>query len=373
MPRHRPRTSPAGRSGSWQRAAYRFAWGPSARPLVQGVFAAACELTAGKPNPDALRELGILAGAGDTEATHAPVAELERLLDRAHALGIAGLRRSFRPLARAADGSLRYQDLSTVRVYGRQSVAFAAARDLDRREFNRQFGASLLTEAGARRLLEELRARVPHAFSPGSGLELRFNPTTGPGTPPPPSSSAWARLERPVIAPLVANRRVLDLGSTGLAFPLMLLDAGAHEVVAIAPSREAADVLRTGCQLLSWRDIRPCPLQIITGGLRTLLTGELGAFEVVTACGSLTHLPEEEAARILHTAARLAPVLIVQGSEEPEVDAPDPATLYRLLRESGCADITVHAPDGLSRPLLVGYPYGAAGARYRQAPAQRPA
>ena len=360
-------------SGSWHRAAYRFGWGPGARPLVQGVFAAACELTAGKPNSEALREMGILSAESDTEATHASVAELQRLLDRAHALGIAGLRRSFRPLARAADGSLRFQDLSSVRVYGRQSVAFAAARDLDRREFNRQFDAALLTEAGARRLLEELRARVPHAFSPGTGLELGFDPTAGPGTPPSPSSSAWARLERPVIAALVAKKRVLDLGSSPLAFPLMLLGAGAGEVVAIAPSREGADVLRTGCQLLSWRDIRPCPLQVVTSGLRTLLTGELGPFDVVTACGSLSHLPEEEGARILHTAARLAPVLIVQGAEEAEGDAPGTATLYRLLLESGCSDITVHAPDGLSRPLLVGYPYAAAGARYRQAPAQRPA
>src|SRR5688572_488813 len=94
---------------AWPQAAYRYGWGPGAPALMQGVFAAAGELAAHKPNPADLRALGVLAAAGDgTRASEATPDDVERLMDRAHAAGITGVSRSFNNLVRMPDGSLRF-------------------------------------------------------------------------------------------------------------------------------------------------------------------------------------------------------------------------------------------------------------------------
>ena len=80
---------------AWPRAAYRFGWGPSAPPVLQGVFAAASELSASKLDAQTLRQLALLAPEGTgTPAADARHEEIERLMDRAHAAGITGVSRS---------------------------------------------------------------------------------------------------------------------------------------------------------------------------------------------------------------------------------------------------------------------------------------
>src|SRR5688500_1454545 len=73
---------------AWPQAAYRFAWGPTAPPLLQGVFAAAGELTAAKPDRTELEQLRLVApeGAGIAVTDPGPE-EVEELMNRAHAAG----------------------------------------------------------------------------------------------------------------------------------------------------------------------------------------------------------------------------------------------------------------------------------------------
>src|SRR5687767_11746087 len=65
---------------AWPQAAYRFAWGPTAPPLLQGVFAAAGELAAAKPDRIELERLELIApeNAAVTVADAGPD-EIERL------------------------------------------------------------------------------------------------------------------------------------------------------------------------------------------------------------------------------------------------------------------------------------------------------
>src|SRR5688500_3548638 len=150
---------------AWRRAAYRFGWGPTAPPILQGVFAAASELAASKHDAHTLRQLALLAPEGTgIPAADARPDEIERLMDRAHAAGITGVSRSFTSLVRTADGHLYFGDLSPARRHSPGSVPFVAARDEDRRLFNRTFGASVLTEATAREALQELKAMVPEGY-----------------------------------------------------------------------------------------------------------------------------------------------------------------------------------------------------------------
>jgi SAM-dependent methyltransferase len=343
-------------------AAYRFGWGPAAKPVAQGMFAAARELAADRPTRTELAHLGLMAAGPSTPAPDASVDQIETLMDRAHAAGVAGVFSSFQQIVYAEDGSLRFGDLSRARRYSRGSVNFAGARDLDRREFNRQFNASLLTEAGARALLQRLKAEVPQGYrhyAPidfGAGLTIGQIASTDSGT------GRWEFLNRHVVAPLVADKRVLDLGSNNGSMPLMMLRAGAREVVGIEYTPAIAEFARLNARILAWRDIRRYNVQILTGDMRLFVTQDLGRFDAVTAFCSLYYLPAEDMARIITKAAAMNAVLILQANEAIGDSLPGTMMdLHRIMRDHGYREIAVHTRPGFSRPLLVGYPQVAVG------------
>jgi 2-polyprenyl-3-methyl-5-hydroxy-6-metoxy-1,4-benzoquinol methylase len=359
------------RGVAWPRTAFRFGWGPAAPPLMQGVFAAAGELAARKPGHHELVELGLAGEEAAAAADDATVDEIERLMDRAHAAGVTGVSKSFRSLVRGTDGSLRFADLSAARWHPRDSVGYASARDIDRREFNRAFHATLMTEAGARRAIDELKARVPQGYRDyapidfGNGLTIGQIASTDSGT------GRWEFFNRHIVAPLVAGRRVLDLGSNNGSMPLMMLRAGASEVIAVEFTPEIADFARLNARILSWRDVRPYNIQVLTGDMRLFLTEDLGRFDVVTAFCSLYYLPEDDMARIVRKAASMNAVLVLQANEGIENGLPGKTLdLHRLMRDNGFPEIAVHTPAGFSRPLLVGYTDASTGARYRDSVAR---
>ncbi len=353
---------------AWPRAAYRFGWGPSAPPVLQGVFAAASELSASKLDAHTLRQLALLAPEGTgTPAADARPEEIERLMDRAHAAGITGVSRTFTSLIRTADGHLFFGDLSPARRHPHGSVPFVASRDEDRRVFNRTFGASVLTEATARQALQELKAKVPAGYRDYAPIDFGCGLTVGQIASTDSGTGRWDFFNGQIVGPLVAGRRVLDLGSNNGSMPLMMLRAGAREVTAIEYTPAIADFARLNAKILAWRDMRSYDIEVLTGDMRLFLTKDLGTFDVVTAFCSLYYLPEEDMARIISKAASMHAVLILQANEAVENDLPGKTLdLHRLMRDNGYPEIAVHTPAGFARPLLVGYTQITAINRYRE-------
>jgi SAM-dependent methyltransferase len=352
-------------------AAFRFGWGPTAPPLMQGVFAAAGELAAGKPASRDLVELRLASEDGTAPADGVTTDEIEQLMDRAHAAGVTGVSKSFRSLVRSADGSLRFGDLSAARRHSRDSVAYASGRDADRRDFNATFNATLMTEARARRAIQELRARVPEGYRDYAPIDFGNGLTVGQIASSDSGTGRWDFFNRRIVAPLVAGRRVLDLGSNNGSMSLMMLRAGASEVIAVESTPQIADVARLNAQILSWRDVRPYNIQVLTGDMRLFLTEDFGRFDVVTAFCSLYYLPEDDMARIVRKAATMNAVLVLQANEGIENGLPGKTLeLHRLMRDNGYPEIAVHTPAGFARPLLVGYTDASAGARYRDSVAR---
>jgi 2-polyprenyl-3-methyl-5-hydroxy-6-metoxy-1,4-benzoquinol methylase len=343
---------------AWPRVAYRFGWGPAAPPVMQGVFAAAGEITAHKPDVRELRELELIADEGQTVSPVADASpdEIERLMDRAHAAGITGLSKSFNDVVRAPDGSLRFSDLAYARKHRPGTVPFVSARDADRRDFNRVFNASLLTEATARQLLENLKATVPEGYRKYAPIDFGCGLTVGQIASTDSGTGRWEFFNRHVVAPLIAGKRVLDLGANNGSLPLMMARAGAREVVAIEFTPAIAEFARLNARILAWRDMRRYDIEILTGDMRLFLSQDLGRFDIITAFCSLYYLPEEDMARIINKAAAMNAVLILQANEAIENNLPGRTLdLHRLMRDNGYPEITLHTPAGLARPLLVGY------------------
>ena len=352
---------------AWPQAAYRFAWGPTAPPLLQGVFAAAGELAAEKPERIELEKLRLVAPDGAAvPATDAGPEEVERLMNRAHAAGITGVAASFASFVRTADGALAFGDLTRARKHQPGGVHFVAWRDRDRQAFNKTFGMAVLTEATARQSLHHLKAQVPEGYRDyapidfGNGLTIGQIASTDSGT------GRWDFFNRQVVGPLVAGKRVLDLGSNNGSLPLMMLRAGAREVVAVEFTPAIAEFARLNARILSWRDVRPYDIHVLTGDMRLFLTEDLGVFEVVTAFCSLYYLPEEDMARIIRKAAGMGAVLILQANDAIDNLPAKTLDLHRLMRDNGYPEVQVHTPAGFARPLLVGFTSLGASPRQRE-------
>ena len=338
---------------------------------MQGVFAAAAEVAADKPDPAVFRQLDLLADPGQgVPADDATSDEVERLMDHAHAAGVTGVARSFDRLVRLPDGSVRFADLSAARRHRAGAVHFAAARDEDRRAFNRRFGTSILTEAGARQALQELKAKVPEGYRDYAPIDFGCGLTIGQVASTDSGTGRWDFFNGEIVGPLVAGRRVLDLGSNNGSLPLMMLRAGASEVVAVEFTPAIADFARLNARILAWRDMRPYNIQVITGDMRVFLTQDLGAFDVVTAFCSLYYLPEDDMARIIRKAAAMNAVLVLQANEAIDNLPAKTLDLHRAMRDNGYTDISVHTPSGFARPLLVGRTQHAAAGRYHEAAAR---
>ena len=356
---------------AWPRMAYRYGWGPTAPPLMQGVFAAAGELAAHKVDPADLSRLGFLAAPGEgSPVSDAPADDVQKLMDRAHAAGVTGVSRSFKNLVRMPDGSLRFGDLSTARQHRPRSVPFVAARDEDRRAFNQTFGASLLTETSAREALQELKSNVPPGYRDYAPIDFGCGLTVGQVASTDSGTGRWDFFNGQIVGPIVSGRRVLDLGSNNGSMPLMMLRAGAREVVAIEFTPAIADFARLNARILAWRDMRSYDIQVLTGDMRLFLTQDLGTFDVVTAFCSLYYLPEDDMARIIHKAASMNAVLILQANEAIDNLPAKTLDLHRLMRDNGYSEISVHTPAGFARPLLVGHTHLAAGTRNRESAAR---
>jgi SAM-dependent methyltransferase len=344
------------------KAAYAAVWGPSAPRPLRTAFAAGARLATTSIDPARLAALGITvtnADRGELLDRAADPCDVEALMNRAHRAGVTGLRRAFDRVVTLRGGGARFRSLPDARFHRRRGLAFAAARDDDRRAFNERFGTSILTEASVREELRTRQARVKGGYrhyAPidfGGGLTLGQIASTDSGT------GRWAFFNGAIVGPLVRGRRVLDLGCNNGSLPLMMLRAGAAAVTALELSPEIADLARLNARILAWRDMRDYQIDVVTADMRRFLDGSLGRFDVVSAFCSLYYLPEADMGRVIAAAADMGATFITQ-SNDSIADLPATATqLHSLMTGHGYSDVEVYRAPGFARALLVGRPAAA--------------
>jgi 2-polyprenyl-3-methyl-5-hydroxy-6-metoxy-1,4-benzoquinol methylase len=339
----------------WPRITY-LTWGPKAPPVLQGLVAGLADWRGERITLDSAEAAQLLAPRATTQRANYTVQELEALMDSAHSQGIAGLDRAFDGVARVEDGSLRFTSLADARRYPSRGVLFRATRDRDRVAFNARFGASVLTEATARRLLTVRKAAVQRGYRDYSPIDFGGGLTTGRIASTDSGTGRWDFLNARVVAPLITGKRVLDLGCNNGSLPLMMARAGAARVVAIEYDPAIAEFARLNARILAWRDIRSYDIEIRTGDMRMFLSEDARAFDVVTAFCSLYYLPEPDMARIVRRAASSGAVLILQANDAIDNLPAKRDDLHRLMLENGYSDVRVHEYPGFARPLLVGMP-----------------
>jgi SAM-dependent methyltransferase len=283
---------------------------------------------------------------------------VEALMDRAHAAGVTGVRYALDSVVSVNGAGARFTAMPNARAHRRRGAFYMADRDADRRQFNDRFSSSVLTEADARRELRALKAAVPvgyRDYAPidfGGGLRIGQIASTDSGT------GRWDFFNGRIVGPLVAGKRVLDLGCNNGSLPLMMLRAGAREIVAVEYSPPIADFARLNARILSWRDVCAYRFKVLTGDMRMFLTEDLGHFDVVTAFCSLYYLPEADMARIIAKASGMGATLVLQANNAIDNLPASVDRLRSLMAGNGYSRIDIFAPQGFARPLLVGAPPG---------------
>jgi len=285
--------------------------------------------------------------------------ELERQMNAIHRLGFAQLSLTFGNIMVDGDGAPWFIDLEGAQSYSlNNTVAYRRHRDQDRVKFNRIYGREAMTEAKARSDLQQQQNKLGGWYSPidfGGGLAVGGFWSIDSGT------GRWDYLNERVMTPLVRDKRVLDLGSNNGLMSLLMLRAGAKEVVGIELSADFVASAHLVHRLFEWRDMRSYPFTIHQCNMLDILQNSWQPFDVITSLCTLYYLEPDEMVLVVRKAAELAPVMIVQANDSTRAEAGNNKAekssleyLKRLLFENGFRDQKIFAPAGYSRPLIVG-------------------
>jgi SAM-dependent methyltransferase len=281
---------------------------------------------------------------------------LEAQLDAAHRKGVTRFsltfgnvvvhRRTLEPWFIDFDAARTHRSVS--------SMLFRLQRDRDRSLFNRVWGGSMMTESEARRFLDcALHACAPVDLGGGLVTPGFWSVDSGMGL--------WEYLNGKVLNGLLEGRRVLDLGSNNGVMSLMMLRAGAAEVVGLERDPSLIEEAQRMHRVFEWHDMKSYALDLKCLDMRAVLNDDLGDFDIVTAFCSLYYLSEEDMRRVARAARSLAQVFVVQAKTNTRAEAADFKAkkssleyLQKLILDSGFGRVSVSAPPGCSRPLLIG-------------------
>jgi SAM-dependent methyltransferase len=343
-------------AGGWllPRLAYRYVYGPQ-RIDILGRVADAADRVAGRFEKRERRQAALAAVDRHADS-------VEGLLNAYHRRGLTGLRHESDRLVATTGGSYRFAGHRGTRWRRPGSLVWRRERDRDREFFNRSLGLDMLTETRARQALQAQRRKLPEGwfrdYAPidfGGGVSIGSFVSTDSGT------GRWDFFNGRIVAPLVDGKRVLDLGSNNGSLPLMMLRAGAREVVGVEQSDLLAECADLHRRILEWQDMKTYPLQIRVGDMRSFLTADWGRFDVVTAFCSIYYLPDAAMEAIVRRVAKSGATLVLQSNEGAQnMPASRQAFLKQLMERNGFDHVVVHEYPGFARLILVGLGMSAA-------------
>jgi len=114
--------------------------------------------------------------------------------------------------------------------------------------------------------------------------------------------------------PPLTGKRVLDLGSNNGVMSMMMLRAGASEVIGLEISPSHVEKAQLVHSIYEWRDMRRYTLQIHNCDMLETLRTDWGKFDLVTAFCSLYYLEIDDMARVVRKASELAPIMVIQAN-----------------------------------------------------------
>lgn len=282
---------------------------------------------------------------------------LDRQINQAHSLGITDfiptvgniiIDDNFTPWLIDFDGCQIFKT--------KNNPLFWVRRNRDIQKYNKSFRRELPTEQKLKQKLRQILNKGPW-YAPidfGYGFTIGSFWSTDTGT------GRWDYLNSKILLPLIKGKRILDLGSNNGLLPLLMLRAGAKEVIGIELDSNNIEKALLVKAIFEWIDMRPYNFTIIKDDMRSLIHKEFGQFDIVTAFCSLYYLDESDISKLIKHCSLISSLMICQAnvhvrpqSVEKKIKA-SVTFLKSKLEENGFPYVEIHAPKGFSRPLLIG-------------------
>lgn len=155
--------------------------------------------------------------------------------------------------------------------------------------------------------------------------------------------------------------RVLSLGSNNASIELLMLRAGASEVVAFEQDNDFIEQGKFLLKAVEWADNKKYNLKYVKANMATAVTIREN-FDLAIALCSLYYLTEKEMRLVIYKLKELAPRFIFQCNIQNNIGREDLDQYRRaslefaktLLADAGYAISATIAPYGYSRPLVCG-------------------
>jgi SAM-dependent methyltransferase/tRNA A-37 threonylcarbamoyl transferase component Bud32 len=248
-------------------------------------------------------------------------------------------------------------------------------RDLQFSLLNQWFG----TEFWTRERIRQIKADPDSPEFPGdrySPVDLGWLGQIGDMTDPERGEARWHWLLNQQTE--WTGKRVLDLGANNSVYAVRMLQAGAAEVhcVEMNPNMyRQAQLVRSVTEQLEGR---PLPICLHASDMKSfLLENDFpdGYFDVAMALCSIYYQSEDDIRACMAVIRRIAKECWLQAnivthmeSDEGLGDRSSVEFLRKQMEEAGFTDVTVIAPRGYRRPLLIGRkPVGVQAAERRAA------
>ncbi len=295
------------------------------------------------------------------------ILKLSQQLDLIHSKGIVGV--NIKPgnvIISKIDGNPYIVDFHSSRHKRVGSFIWRLLRDRDRLVANRRTGLDLLTEKAVKNHLIKLKnpdyqidnnVYAPIDFGGGHAIGSFWNVTSGTGR--------WEQFMKKRMPPL-EGKRILDLGSNNGCMPLMMLQAGAREVIGVEMSPHYVDQSGIVKEIFEWRDLRFYNFKPESGNMLKILDKDYGEFDLVTALCTLYYLKEDDMIKLVEHVSHIAPKMVVQAVEGnvgsyKDSDKPRRASvsfLSNILRNNGfeqvsVCDYSVYDSRGCKRAILI--------------------
>jgi tRNA A-37 threonylcarbamoyl transferase component Bud32/SAM-dependent methyltransferase len=239
-----------------------------------------------------------------------------------------------------------------LRLFSRDTAVYM--RDRDAEKINQHFNADLLTTRVLRRTstLPGGKVYAPPYARAGIRWGPIWNPDIGVGR--------WRYLLQRNL-PVPRGGRVLDLGASNGFNALQMLRAGAAEVVAIEIDPSAIEQGIFLKRVFEWADNTEYRFSYVHGSHAELDRMNLGRFDLVTALCTLYYLSAQEMANTVSYLREITETLVLQCNTDRLIARKDAETFIKaslsftveLVRKHGFPSVSVIAPRGYSRPLVI--------------------
>ena len=163
--------------------------------------------------------------------------------------------------------------------------------------------------------------------------------------------------------PSVKVKRILDLGANNAFNAIQFLRDGARSAIGVGLDRDRIAQGELAKEAFEWADNTHYDFRYINSDMVNVQEMNMGKFDMETALNTIYYLDDQAIQDLVTHLSSITPVMVLQCNVGTKINRSDPHTYTKAsveyakqtLANCGFPRITICAPSGYSRPVVIGY------------------